>query len=219
MITVIREMAHRVATELPRMGKSRLDHDASDEEQDTLIADVLTSALDAAETSVKKSPELLPMLREHGVVDAGAYGVTLLVAGLIAGLRGDEPSESHVPHYAAARPHDSHHEESLYRYCTNFIVSGQGMEGLSFVPELEALGDSVLVVGDARTLRVHVHTDEPDRAVAVFDAAGAVERLDVADMHEQQDQRIARLASQNGSGRAQTVRCGVVAVAVGTGMR
>lgn len=219
MITVIREMAHRVATELPRMDKSRLDHDSSDEEQDALIADVLTSALEAAETSVKRSPELLPLLREHGVVDAGAYGVTLLVAGLIAGLRGDEPSVSDVPHYAAAQLHDSAHEESRYRYCTNFIVSGQGMEGRSFVPQLESLGDSVLVVGDVRTIRVHVHTDEPDRAVAVFDAVGAVERLDVADMHEQQDQRMARLASQNGSGRPQTVRCGVVAVAAGAGMR
>ena len=58
---------------------------------------------------------------------------------------------------------------------------------------LEELGDSVLVVGDRSTLRVHVHTDEPERAVAVFDRVGTVERLDVADMHEQEEQRAARL--------------------------
>ena len=52
----------------------------------------------------------------------------------------------------------------------------------------------MLVVGDRATLRVHVHTDEPERAVAVFDEIGTVERLDVADMHEQEGQRAARLA-------------------------
>src|SRR5688572_15225200 len=77
MITVVREMAHRVASELAHMEKQRLSADATDEEQDELLAQVLERALDAAEASVDRSPELLPVLREHGVVDAGGYGVTL----------------------------------------------------------------------------------------------------------------------------------------------
>jgi uncharacterized protein len=220
MITVVREMAHRVATELAHLEKPRLDQDATDEEQDALLAEVLEGALEAAEASVDRGPDLLPVLREHGVVDAGGYGVTLLVSGLIAGLRGEQAAVHEVPHYAPAGLHGPEHASSRYRFCTNFVVSGEGMESRTFVPRLEELGDSVLVVGDERTLRVHVHTDEPEAAVAVFERAGAVERLDIADMHEQEEERAARLAAGVGtSPLRERVLCGVVAVAAGEGMK
>ena len=102
-----------------------------------------------------------------------------------------------------------HHEDSRYRYCTNFIVSGRGLGNREYLPRLEKLGDSVLVVGDDVTLKVHVHTDEPEAAVAVFDGVGEVTNLDVADMREQMAERDARLAAG---------RTGVVAVAAGEGM-
>jgi hypothetical protein len=219
MITVVREMAHRVATELARMDTPRLTHDASDDQQDAVIAEVLDKALEAAKESVERSPDLLPVLREHGVVDAGGYGVTLLVAGLVAGLRDQQDELPDVRHYAPAQLHGDEHESSRYRFCTNFVVSGRDLHGIAFVPALEEIGDSVLVVGDPRTLRVHVHTDEPERAVAVFDRAGEVERLDVADMHEQQDARSARLRHNGALPALEQVRCGIVAVAAGAGMR
>jgi DAK2 domain fusion protein YloV len=218
MITVIREMAHRVATELAHMEKPRLSPDASAEEQDTLLAEVLEQALEAAKISVERSPDLLPLLREHGVVDAGGYGVMLLVAGLVSGLRGEHAELLDVQHYAAPKPHGAHHEASRYRFCTNFVVTGDALDRRRFTAELEALGDSLLVVGDERTMRVHVHTDDPGAAVAAFEGIGNVERLDVADMHEQESQRAARLV-ENGAAVAQAFRCGVVVVAGGDGMR
>jgi fatty acid kinase len=219
MITVVREMAHRVASELARMEKQRLTPDATDAEQDELLAEVLERALEAAEASVERSPDLLPLLREHGVVDAGGYGVTLLIAGLITGLRSEYAAIPEVQHYVAPQlRHDAQHESSRYRYCTNFVVNGDGLDGFSFVSRLEELGDSVLVVGDKRTLRVHVHTDQPEDAMALFDGVGKVERLDLADMHEQEGQRTARLLAR-GSAPAQVARCGIVAVAAGAGMR
>ena len=102
------------------------------------------------------------------------------------------------------------------------MVSGRELaEGRSFVAPLEEIGDSVLVVGDRSTLRVHVHTDDPEQAVALFDRIGTVERLDVADMHEQQEQRTARLAPDGHDGRrpAAIGNCGVVAVAAGEGLK
>jgi DAK2 domain fusion protein YloV len=223
MITVVREMAHRVATELAHMSKPRLGPDATAEEQDAVLAEVVEKALAAAQESVERGPELLPVLREHGVVDAGGYGVTLLVAGVLAGLRdqqGDLPDIAH--HEVTLTPHGPQHEASEFRYCTNFVVSGNDLaESRTLVPALEELGDSVLVVGDRKTLRVHVHTDDPDRVVALFDGAGTVARLDVADMHEQQEQRSARLVS-NGDVEAAPAavgKCGVVAVAAGEGMK
>jgi hypothetical protein len=222
MITVVREMAHRVATELAHMPKPRLGANATDAEQDEVLAEVLEQALKAAEDSVERGPELLPVLREHGVVDAGGYGVTLLVAGLLAGLRGEQADLPEVAHHAATlAPHRHGHESSLYRYCTNFIVSGKGLEaGRAYVPALEELGDSVLVVGDPATIRVHVHTDHPDQAVVLFDGVGSVERLDVADMHEQEEQRTARLGRNGAATTAERLQtCGVVAVAAGDGMK
>jgi DAK2 domain fusion protein YloV len=220
MITVVREMAHRVATELAHMTKTRLGPDATDEEQDAVLAEVVEQALEAAQQSVERGPELLPVLRDHGVVDAGGYGVTLLVAGILAGLRGEAEHLPEIAHHEASlSPHGHEDEPSEFRYCTNFVVSGTDLaEGRSFVPALEELGDSVLVVGDRATLRVHVHTDDPDRAVGLFEGLGAVERLDVADMHEQQEQRTARLVAE-GNGVLATGKCGVVAVAAGEGMK
>jgi DAK2 domain fusion protein YloV len=221
MITVVREMAHRIATELAHMKKPRLGPDTTDEEQDAALAEVVEKALEAAQESVERGPDLLPVLREHGVVDAGGYGMTLLVAGLLAGLRGEGESVPEVAHQEVALRHDGrHHEASEFRYCTNFVVSGRNLAPApSFVPGLEELGDSVLVVGDTTMLRVHVHTEHPDRAVGLFDGAGAVERLDVADMHEQQEQRRARLGADGGAPAAGTGNCGVVAVAAGEGLK
>ena len=72
-------------------------------------------------------------------------------------------------------------------------MTGSGLEPRSFVAELERLGDSVLVVGDAQTLKVHVHTDDPVRAEALFAAVGVVSHVDVFDMRQQADARAARL--------------------------
>jgi DAK2 domain fusion protein YloV len=222
MITVVREMAHRLATELARMSKPRLGPDATAEEQDAVLAEVVEKALGAAQESVERGPELLPVLREHGVVDAGGYGVTLVVAGVLAGLRGEQADLPEIAHHEASLSlHGPQDEPSEFRYCTNFVVSGSDLAaGRSFVPPLEELGDSVLVVGDRTTLRVHVHTDDPDRAVGLFDGLGAVARLDVADMHEQQEQRTARLGGAHSDGQPLTLeKCGVVAVAAGEGMK
>jgi len=206
------------------MERPRLAHDATPEEQNEVLAEVLERALEAAQESVERGPELLPVLREHGVVDAGGYGVTLLVSGVIAGLRGAENELPEIAHQAVEIPvHGPGHETSAYRFCTNFVVTGTGLApGVTWIAPLEELGDSVLVVGDSETLRVHVHTDDPEAAVSVFDRAGAVARLDVADMHEQEEQRVARLAGRGGgqpTSAPGAVRCGIVAVAAGDGMR
>jgi uncharacterized protein len=223
ILTVVREMASRIASELAHMPETRLDGDTTDARQDALIADVLERALEAGQQSVARGPELLPVLREAGVVDAGGYGLTVLFAGVISALRGGEAPE--VAHHSAARVTRPQHESSTYRYCTNFAVTGSGLEARRFIPALEAVGDSVLVVGDATTLKVHVHTDDPDVATAVFAAAGAISHLDVADMHAQVEERSARLA-RNGAGApdgvapvAAPAACGVLAVVSGAGIR
>jgi uncharacterized protein len=211
MLTAVRAMAHRVAHDIAHMDKVRLGPDATAEEQDALIADVLERALESAQEAVEKGPEQLAVLKEAGVVDAGAYGLTVIVAGVVAALRGQQQIE--LAHQEAARVvHATQHESSTYRYCTNFAVTGVALDGQSFVPVLERIGDSVLVVGDERALRVHVHTDVPDEAVALFAEHGEVSRLEASDMREQVAERNARLAG------SQEAASAVVAVATGAGM-
>jgi uncharacterized protein len=212
ILTVMREMAARIASELAHAHDVRLDGDASDAEQNAVIADVIERALDAGLESVKRGPDLLPVLREAGVVDAGGYGLTVILSGIIGALRGSEAP--HLEHHAPARVTHPQHASSTYRYCTNFAVTGQGLEPRRYTLELEQLGDSVLVVGDATTLKVHVHTDDPNSATALFDGSGSVSHLDVADMHEQVQRRDERLARSG-----EPAVCGAVAVSSGHGMR
>ena len=216
MLTAVRAMASRVAHDLAHMDTQRLGPDASSEEQDELLAQVLENALEAGKEAVQRGPEQLAVLRESGVVDAGAYGLTVIIAGCLAALRGlAAPQLEHQ--FAPAALHRPEHESSSFRYCTNFAVTGEGLEAGRFTRALEALGDSVLVVGDDRTLRVHVHTDDPDQAVALFEPVGEVSRFDVADMHEQVADRSARLAGE--AAATEEAACAVVAVASGEGVK
>jgi dihydroxyacetone kinase-like predicted kinase len=177
--------------------------------QNALIADVLERALRAGEEAVRRGPEQLAVLRESGVVDAGGHALTVLIAGVIAALRGSEAPE--IPRQAPpATVSHPEHSSSTYRYCTNFAVIGHDLDPDRWTEPLEAIGDSVLVVGDAATLKIHVHTDAPGAATALFEGAGEVSHLDVADMHAQVLERDARLATQ---------RCGALAVVAGDGMR
>jgi DAK2 domain fusion protein YloV len=220
MLSAVRAMAHRVAQDLAHMERQRLAGDADSAEQDRLLADVLERALEAGKEAVERGPEQLEVLRESGVVDAGAYGLTVIVAGMIAALRGEDPPE--LAHQAPPlrELHLPQHESSKYAYCTNFAVTGKDLETPDFVEMLEQIGDSVLVVGDSSTLKVHVHTDEPEMAMAMFVAhGGEVSRLDVADMREQVAERSARLSGDgDGAGIASNAACAVIAVVNGSGL-
>jgi DAK2 domain fusion protein YloV len=238
ILTVAREMARMIASDVAHATASpRLGPQTSAEAQDKVIADTLARGVVAGEEAVKRGPELLAALREAGVVDAGGYGLTVIFAGVVAALRGQEPPE--LEHHAPARISHPQHISGTYRYCTNFAVTGVDLRPAAFIAPLEAIGDSVLVVGDSATLKVHVHTDEPELAAAVFDDAGEVSHFDVADMRIQVAERDERLAGQEhteqqmplptfvGNGNGATapaaagstrMRCGALAVTAGAGL-
>ncbi|HEV3048030.1 MAG TPA: DAK2 domain-containing protein [Solirubrobacteraceae bacterium] len=236
ILTVAREMAHRIVADLAHVPQTQSFGPGTEpREQDLAIAEALERAVRTGEDSVKRGPDMLAALREAGVVDAGGYGLTIIFAGVVAALRGQEPPP--LEHHAPARISHPEHTSGTYRFCTNFAVTGSDLHPTRFIAALEALGDSVLVVGDASTLKVHLHTDEPERATDVFADAGEVSHLDVADMHAQVAQREVRLgdgagpaggrrgvqgagAGANGrSGGEQRARCAAVAVVSGEGLR
>ncbi len=119
----------------------------------------LPAIVAAGDECVVRTQEMLPVLREAGVVDAGAAGLVEIVRGIAAVISGEPLPEARVLDEEIG--FDAIHQElSRYRYCTVFVVEGDELDADSLEHELEQLGDSLLVVGDRTALKVHVHTDD-----------------------------------------------------------
>jgi uncharacterized protein len=199
MLSVIRELAEEAEA---RAG-------------DTLGVDAfLAELIRRGEDAVARTPEQLDVLRQAGVVDAGGAGLLEIVRGIAAGVAGEElPGE---PVETEELSFDAIHQElSRFRYCTTFVIEGDGLDADSIGADLERLGDSLLVVGDASALKVHVHTDEPGKALSLGTAVGVIDRVEIANMHEQTAQREERLLET----LPETTTSAVVAVVAGEGNR
>jgi DAK2 domain fusion protein YloV len=167
----------------------------------------------AGEETVVQTREMLPVLREAGVVDAGAAGLVEIVRGIAAVITGEPLPD--VPELEEELGIEAIHQElSRFRYCTVFVVEGDDLDLSALESELEQIGDSLLVVGDRSALKVHVHTDDPGRALSLGVARGAIGGVEIANMHEQTQRREDRLLHAVPEGDQATA---VVAVASGKG--
>jgi DAK2 domain fusion protein YloV len=201
MLTVMREMAEEAEREEHRQGRP---------------AELLRAVLTAGEDALARTPELLDVLGRAGVVDAGGAGLVEIARGMVFGATGETIPEAPVE--AEALGVEAIHQElSKYRYCTVFVVEGEALDKAVLEEELERIGDSLLVVGDESALKVHVHTDDPGRALALGTAVGVVEGVEIANMHHQTAQREERLL--DGAGAVATLETGLVAVCPGRGNR
>jgi DAK2 domain fusion protein YloV len=212
MLTVIREVARAVAERVDEMERTELEAGVSEADQDAMIAELLAIAITSGQAALERTPEQLDVLAEAGVVDAGAYGLVIILAGLVAGLAGQDAGPSPVPHQVATPVLGGAHADSRYRYCTSCIVTGRELDPRALAPRLEELGDSIAVVGDETMLKVHVHTDVPNEARAICAEYGDVHQLEFTDMRRQIAARDVRLSGGSGP------RTGVVAVAAGHGI-
>jgi DAK2 domain fusion protein YloV len=182
------------------------------EHTDQPVTELLSAVVERGEEAVARTTEQLDVLRQAGVVDAGGAGLLEIVRGIAAAVAGEELPPP--PQGAELAPEAVHQEQSRFRYCTTFVVEGDELDAASLERELERLGDSLMVVGDRKALKAHVHTDDPDAALALGGAVGTVERVEVADMHQQIEEREERLSSLETA-----TRCAVVAVCAGEGNR
>ncbi len=178
----------------------------------------LAALLARGDDCVARTRELLPALAQAGVVDAGAAGLVEIVRGL-AGVLTGEPLPVPAPEELPRPSLESIHLGlSEFRYCTAFVVEGDRLDADELETELEALGDSILVVGDATALKIHVHTDDPGRALSLGVARGTIGGVEIGDMHEQTLDRERRLLTVV-PGAEDEVPCALVAVAAGHGNR
>ena len=183
------------------------------EEAERKPADFWPELVRSGDDAVVRTQEQLDVLREAGVVDAGAAGLLEIVRGIATAMTGEEIAPA--PTEAEPLTIDAIHQElSRYRYCTAFVVEGQSLDADALETELDQLGDSLLVVGDETALKVHVHTDDPGAALSLGTAVGMIERIEIANMHRQTQAREERLLASVPD--AQTA---VVAVVAGEGNR
>jgi len=199
MLTVIREMAE----------EAEAHQDGSWRE---LVAAVVLRGADA----VERTPQLLDVLRNAGVVDAGGAGLLEIVRGIAAAVAGEELPELEFEHEEISLD-AVHQEQSKYAYCTVFVVEGEHLDADALEAELEQLGESLLVVGDETALKIHVHTDDPGAALSLGAAAGSLDRIEISNMHRQTEEREQRLLRAVPDAEPQA--CDVVAVVAGEGNR
>jgi len=201
MLSVIRELAEEAEARV---------------QEGPALGDLLVELVRRGELAVARTPEQLQVLRDAGVVDAGGAGLLELVRGVAATVSG-EPLPKPPPSEERLGIEAIHQELSPYRYCTVFLVEGEDLDREALEEKLEQLGDSLLVVGDSNALKVHVHTDDPGAALSLGTGIGTIDRVEIANMHEQTQERNERLLAAVPDLPAATT--GVVAVVAGDGNR
>jgi DAK2 domain fusion protein YloV len=152
---------------------------------------VMEVAVTAARDSVARTPSLLLVLREAGVVDAGGLGLYVIFEGLLRFLKGETEEGHEAPESISVPQVRIPVNEGFYGYCTEFIIEGQNLSLDQIRQRLEAVGESVLVVGDEGTVRVHVHTLDPGNALSYATSLGTLRQVKVHSMDEQHEEFMA----------------------------
>jgi DAK2 domain fusion protein YloV len=206
------------------------------------LQETLLSLKEAAYVSVKNTPELLPVLKENGVVDAGGYGLSLLIDGFASSVTGEISVElelgirtESVGKVAIEQIDDW--EGSAYLYCTEFLFTSEDLDVPATHEFLASMGDCELLVGAHPDFKVHVHTNEPGTVLTYMTERGQVSEVHIHNMRLQSEQRRAGLEEQStaaasaamdtadassatgaSGGPAIAKNYGLIAVASGSGM-
>lgn len=194
ILTVVREAAEAVAAPEP----------------DEPPVALLRRALEAGHDALERTPEMLPILKQAGVVDAGGLGLLRLLEGLIAAFEGTPlPPPPKVTKRAQQQ-----FEEEAFGFCTEFLLSGVQVETREIQDAVASFGDSLLVVGAEGFVKGHIHTEEPEKLLALVARYGTMVRSKVEDMSEQHSEILADVDME----AAEPPKTGLVAVSNGYGL-
>ncbi len=200
------------------------------EETDNVV-EVMETVLSAAKRSLKKTPDLLPILKEVGVVDSGGQGLVYIYEGFLSSMTGEEPKEEETDLQELVRA--EHHrggvhehlntEDIEFGYCTEIMVrrgEGETVESEfdyeEFRNYLDKMGDSLLVVADEEVIKVHVHTERPGEVMNYGQKFGSLMKIKVDNMREQHS----ALSDDTTTKEATPVKdFAIVAIAAGDGLK
>lgn len=191
--------------------------------------------LSAAGEALEETPELLPVLKKAGVVDAGGRGLVVIFEGMLSVLRDGKIIQSVEQKESAPEENDlfrnaagEFDDDIRFTYCTEFIVEKKEDCGdsLKLRAYLESIGDCVVVVDDDEIIKCHVHTNNPGKALEEAICYGMLSKMKIENMQEQHAQRKAAVASQEKKAKQPEyapvdpeIPYGIVAVAAGDGIQ
>jgi DAK2 domain fusion protein YloV len=182
---------------------------------------VMETIVAAAGESVANTPTLLPVLKDAGVVDAGGQGLYTILEGSLRYLRGEaEQMQFRKPQMITSNipqpvrmPLISHADEVPFGYCTEFMLKGEGINTDKIRTRLKKEGESLIVVGDEQTARIHIHTTDPGKVIRYATSLGTMHQVSIRNMDEQYQDFIEMQKS-----RAVEVDTATVAVVSGDGL-
>lgn len=200
------------------------------EETDDLIY-FMQQVVGEMEIVLAKTPEMLPVLKEAGVVDSGGQGLVEVFHGMMDALEGKEVDYSIEGAVAEAKPvkiSAQTEAEIKFGYCTEFIIMLEkeyNMDTeLDFKAFLESIGDSIVVVSDDDIVKVHVHTNDPGLAIQRALTYGSLTRMKIDNMREEHEEKLikeaSRLAEEEAAKKAAEPRkeMGFISVSIGEGV-
>lgn len=206
ILTVLRDMAKAAKSAVD----AGLDTDAA---MDAIVTE--------GYASVQRTPDLLPVLKENGVVDAGGFGLAILMDSFAAALMGKSAIvvEDIVSTGAFGAPkveieQVDDWEGSEYRYCNEFLVDSDSLDPEEALDFLQTMGDCELCVGSAPKFKVHVHSNSPDQVLKYFLDHGQVSEVHIHNMDLQSRERVAKIVQEDA---LEAKPLGFVAVAAGAG--
>ena len=186
--------------------------------------------LASGDAILKKTPDMLPVLKQAGVVDSGGMGLMVIFRGMYAALTGETVEIEESSGAAQSMPGeyvDDHGdlrvEDITFGYCTEFIVSHprpdmKESEVVRLRKRLEKIGDCVLVISDLSVVKVHVHTNDPGKAMQYALELGELDAIKVDNMFEEAREREAKRQAAAEAEAAKLKDYGIVAVALGEGI-
>ncbi|WP_436860686.1 fatty acid kinase catalytic subunit FakA [Staphylococcus caeli] len=201
------------------------------EETDDCIT-LMTDILEAAEISLENTPNLLPVLKEVGVVDSGGKGLAVVYEGFLKALKGETVSAK-APKLdkdsLVNEEHDFHGvintEDIVYGYCTEMMVrfgkNKKSFDEQSFREDMSAFGDSLLVINDDEIVKVHVHTEKPGDVFNYGQQYGELIKLKVENMREQHREVVKKASDSHNANQPEapsTVETAVIAISMGEGI-
>lgn len=214
ILTVAKGMADKATELAPRV---------------TDVVEFITRVIEHGDYVLSQTPEMLPVLKQAGVVDSGGQGLMQVMKGILDGLMGKEVDLSVTAESPVKTGSDAaafKEEDIRFGYCTEFIINVEkNYNERKFKSYLESIGDSIVVVSDDELVKVHVHTNDPGLAIQKALTYGSLSRMKIDNMREEHQERLKSQEEQTGTRppaaqQAATPRkpYGFIAVSVGDGL-
>src|SRR6266568_3633071 len=185
---------------------------------DANVPRVIAAAAAGARAAVLKTPSQLQILRDAGVVDAGGFGLQLILEGMLKSVEESEPALAAVRSISSASQVSLALPEGGWGYCTEFLIEGNNLDTDLIRGQIESLGNSVLVVGEPELVKVHVHTDDPTTVINLAGGYGRLLKLNVGDMSTQHRRILETESAASDARPPRPTGPGLAAVVAGRGL-